>query len=111
MEHDISGVIYNNTLKTQDINSKLVSFVSIRLTLQVDHKNMYLSLKNNLLFSKKPRFSCLSLTELYVLAMIKDNSLKTQDIRFKLLSFDSILLTLQLSIKNIYLSRKNNFLF
>ena len=51
--HDILAVIDDNTLKSQDIHSKLVAFDSIRLTLQVNIKNMYLSLKNNLLFSGK----------------------------------------------------------
>ena len=49
--------------------------------------------------------------EYYILAMIDDNSLKTQDIRLKLDSFDSIRLTLEVSIKNICLSLKNNFYF
>ena len=104
-------MIDDNSLKTCDIPFKLDSFDSIRLTLQVSNKIICLSLKNNLLFSKKPRFSCLSLTEYYVLAMIDDNALKTQDIRFKRVSFDSIRLTLQVNIKTMYLSLKNNFLF
>ena len=79
-----------NSLKTQDIRSKLVAFDSIRLTLPVKKKCMYLSLKNNLLFPKKRRFSCLSPTEYDILDMIEDNSLKTQDIRFKLVAFHSI---------------------
>ena len=41
--------------------------------------------------------------------MIDNYSLKTQNIRFKLVAsiFDSIPLTLQANIKNIYLSLKN----
>ena len=104
-------MIDNNSLKTQDIRFKLVSFDSTRFALQGSIKIICLSLKNNFLFSKKPRFSCLSLKEYYILDVIDDNSLKTQDIRFKLVSFDSICLTLQVNIKNMYLSLKNNLLF
>ena len=56
-------MIDDNSLKTQDIRLKLVSFDSIRLSLRVNIKIMYLSLKNNFLFSKEHRLSCLSLTE------------------------------------------------
>ena len=104
-------MIDDNSLKTQDIRLKLDSFDSIRITLQVDHKNMYLSLKNNFLFSKKRRCSCLSPTEHDILDMIDDYSSKTQDIRSKLVSFDSIRFTLQLDHKNMYFSLKNNLLF
>ena len=71
---DILDMIDDIVSKTQDIPSKLVSFNSIRLTLQVDLKNMYLWLKNKLLFSKKRRHLCLSPTEHDILAMIDDNS-------------------------------------
>ena len=50
-------MIDDNSLKTIDIPAKSLSFNSIRLTLQVDHKNMYHSFNNNLLSSKKHRFS------------------------------------------------------
>ena len=95
-------MINDNSLKTQDMLFKIESFDIICLTQQVNIKNMYLSLKNKLLFSKKPRFSCLTVTEYCILDLIHDNSLKTQDIRFKLVSFDSIRVTLQVKIKNEY---------
>ena len=41
------------TFKTKNIRFTLVAFDSIHLPLHVDIKNMYLSLKNNLFFSKK----------------------------------------------------------
>ena len=71
------AMIDDNSLKTQDIRSKLVSLDSIRLTLQDNIKNTYLSLKNNRLFSKKRRFSYLSPTENDILFTIDNNSLKT----------------------------------
>ena len=106
----ILAMIDVNSLKHQDISSKLVSFYSIRLTLQVDQKDMYLWLKSNLLFSKKLWFSCLYSMEQDILDMIGNKSLKTQDIPLKLVSFDSICLTLQENHKNMYLSLKNNLL-
>ena len=52
------GVLYldmidENSLKTKDIRFKVDSFDSIRLSLQGHFKNMYLSMKNNNLFSMK----------------------------------------------------------
>ena len=94
----------NNSMKTQDIRFKLVSFDSIRLTLQLNIRNIYISLLNNILFSKNLRLSCISHTEYLILAMIVNISLKPQDIRFKLVSYDRIRLTLQVHIKNMYLS-------
>ena len=72
---------------------------------------MYVWLKNNILFSKKRRFSCLSSTEHDVMARINDISLKTQDIPQKLASFESIRLILQVDYKNMYVCLKNNLLF
>ena len=83
-------MIDDNSLKPRVIPSKLVSIGSIRRTLQTDHKDMYLFLRNNLLFSKKRRFLCISPTEYDVLAKIDDNSLKTRVIPSKLVSIDSI---------------------
>ena len=80
-EHDILSIIDDNFLKTQVIRFKLVAFDCIRLILQVNTKNMYLSLKNNILLSKKLEFSCLSPTEHDIFAMIADNSLKTKGVR------------------------------
>ena len=94
-------MIDDNSLTAQDIRYKLVSFVSIRLTLHVTIKNMYFSLKNSLTFSNLRRFSCLSPTEYHILDMIDNNSLKIQDIRFKLVVFNSIRLTPEVYIKNI----------
>ena len=51
------------TLKTRVIPSKQVSFDIVPWTLLTDHKNMSVSLRNNLLFSKKRRFSCISRKE------------------------------------------------
>ena len=96
-------MINDNSLKTQDIRSKLVSFDIIRLTLEVDHKNMYVCMKNALLFLEKHRFSCISPTEHDILTIIDDNSLETQDIPPKLVSLDSIRLTFQVDYKNMYL--------
>ena len=73
-------MIADNSLKTKDIRSKLVSFGSNRLTLQANHKNMDLSLENNILLTKKLRVSYLSPTEYDILDMIDNNSLTTQDI-------------------------------
>ena len=87
------------SLKNQDIRFNLIAFDSIRSTLHVNMKITYLSMKKNVLLSKKFRFSCLSSTEHYILAMIDDNSLKTQDIRSKLAAFDRIHLFLQVNIK------------
>ena len=50
-EHDILGTIDYNSLKTSDVHSKIVSVVSIRWTVQAQHKNMCVSLRNNDLFS------------------------------------------------------------
>ena len=43
--------------------------------------------------------------------MIDNNSLKTQDIRFKMVALDRIRLTLQVKNKCMYLSSKKNILF
>ena len=98
-------MIDNNSFKTQDILFKLVTYHSTRLTLQVNIKSMYLSLKNYILISKKRRFSCLSHTENDILDMTEDNSLQTRDICSKLVAFDSIRLTIQ--VRNMYLLLKN----
>ena len=110
-KHVILEIFDDNSVQTRDIHSKLVAFDSIHLTLPVNIKNMYLSMNDNILFSKKPRFSCFSHTEHDILNMIDDNSLKTQDIHFNLDPFDSVRLTLQVDIKNMSLSLKNNLLF
>ena len=96
---DTLAIIADNSLKAQDSPSKLVPFDSIRVTLQVNHKNMFLWLRNNLLFSKKRRFSCLSNMGHDILCMINDNSMNTQGISWKLVSSDIIRLTLQVDHK------------
>ena len=53
-------MIYYNSLKTQDIRCKLVAFESNRLTLQVNHKNNYLLLKNNFYSQKMSIFEPLA---------------------------------------------------
>ena len=78
-------MIDDDSLKIQSILSKLGTSDNIRSILQANHKNKYLSLKNNHLFSQKLRFSCLSPAEHDILYMIDDNSLKTEDIRTKLI--------------------------
>ena len=50
--HDILFMIDDNSLKTLDIPSKLALLDSTCLTLQVDHKDMNLSLNNNISSSK-----------------------------------------------------------
>ena len=65
-EHDILGMIDDNFLKTGVIPSKLAPIDKIRWTLQAEPKNMWVSVRNNDLFSKKRRFSCISQTEHYI---------------------------------------------
>ena len=77
---DIRYFGYNNSLKIQVIHFKLVACKSIRLTLQVNIENMYLSLKNNILLSEELGISCLSPKEHDILGVIDDNSLKTLNI-------------------------------
>ena len=50
------GYDRDNSLKPQDVPSKLVAFYSFCLTLEVNHINVYLSLKNNLLYRKNFAF-------------------------------------------------------
>ena len=95
MEHDILGTIEDISLKPRVIPSKLFSIYSIRWTLRADHKNMWVSLRNSLLFSKKRRFSCISPTNHNIFGTIDDNSLKTRVIHSKLVSIDSSRGTLQ----------------
>ena len=90
MEHDILGMIDDNSLKTRLTHSKLVSIDRIRCTLQAEHKNMSVSLRNNHLFTKKRRFSCISTTEHDILGMTDDNSLNIRVILSKLVSIDRI---------------------
>ena len=68
-DHDILGMIDDNSLKTRVIASKLASFDRIRVSVRAEHKDMCVSLRNNDLFSKKLRFSCISPTEHDMLAM------------------------------------------
>ena len=89
-EHDVLGMIADNSLRTSAIPSKLVSNDSNRWTLQANHQNMCGSLRNIDLFSKKRRLSCISPTEHDILGMNDDNSLKTRVILSKLVSVDSI---------------------
>ena len=95
-------MIDDNYLKTQDIRFNLAVFDSIHLTLQGSIKSMYLSSKNNHLFSKKYRFSCLSPTEHDLLDLIEVNFIKTQDVCSKIVAFYSIRLTIQVNIENMY---------
>ena len=110
-EHEILIMIDDNSLKIQDIRSKQVAFDRIRINLHVNHRNMYLSLKNNLLFSKKLRFLFILPTEHDIMAMIDGNSLKNQDICFQLFAFDSIRLNLHAKVNNMIFSFKNYLLF
>ena len=110
-EHDIFGMIDDKSLKTRVLASKLASFDRIRLTLLAEHKNMCVSLRNNDLFSKKRRFSCISPTELDILGMIDDISLKTCVIASKLGPIDKIRWTLHGEHKNMCVSSSNNDLF
>ena len=110
-EHDILGMFHGNSLKTRVLLSKLVSIDSIRWTLQAENKNMWVSLKNNNLFLKKRRLSCISPTEHDVLGMTKDNSLKTRVSPSKLVSIDSIRWSLQAEHKNMSGSLRNSDLF
>ena len=100
-----------NTLKTRVIPSKLASSDRILWTQQAEHKNMCVSLRNNDLFSKNHRFSCISPTEYDILCMIGDNSIKTRVIPSKLVSIDSIRWTLHAERKNMCVSPRNNDLF
>ena len=59
-------MIDDNFLKTGVIPSKLAPIDKIRWTLQAEPKNMWVSVRNNDLFSKKRRFSCISQTEHYI---------------------------------------------
>ena len=107
-EHDILAMIKDNCLNNQDICFKQVVFERIRLSQHAKTKNMYFSLKNNILFSKIHRLSCLSPTNHDILDMIDNNTLQTRDILSKLVAFDSIHLTLPVNNKNVYLLLKNN---
>ena len=107
----ILDMIENISLKTQDIPSKLVSLNSIRLTLKVYHINMYGWLKNNLLFSKKLRLSCLSHMVHDILDVIDGISSETKDIPSMLVSFYVIRLTQQVGHKNMHVRLKNYILF
>ena len=104
-------MIDDNSFKTQDIFFKLVKYHCTRLILQVNIKNIYLSLKNNILISKKRRFSCPSHNKNDILDITEDNSLQTRSIRSKLVASDSIRLSIQVNIKNKYLLLKNILLF
>ena len=110
-EHDYLGKIVDHSLKTRAIPWKLVSIDSIRSTLQAKHENMCVSLRNNDLFLKKLRFSCISQTEHDYLGKIDDNSLKTRVIPSKLASIDSIRWTLEAEHKTMCVSWRNNHLF
>ena len=106
-EHVYLGKIDDNSLKTHAIPSKLVSIDSIRCTLQAKHENMCVSLRNNDLFLKKLRFSCISPTEHDVLVKIDDLSKETRHIPSKLVWIYSIRWTLQAEHKNMCVSRRN----
>ena len=75
-ENDILGMIDDNCLKTLVIPSKLASFDRVRWTLQAEYKNMFVSVRNNDLFSMKRRFSRFSITEHDILEVSDDNSWK-----------------------------------
>ena len=62
-EHDVLGMIYDNSWKTRLIPSKLVPIDNIRWSLHAEHRNMCASLRNSNLFKKKRRLSCISPTE------------------------------------------------
>ena len=111
IEYQILDMIDDKSSKIEDIRSKLIAFDSIHLTLQVNSKNIYLTLKNNISLSKKPRVSCFKPSGHYILSMIDDNSLKTQDTLFKLRSFGRFRSALQVNIKNMLLSLKSHILF
>ena len=101
-EHDILGMVDDNSLKTRVIPSKLDSCDRIRWILHAERKNMCVSVRENELLSKKRRFSYISPTEQDILGMIDDNSMKTRVIPSKLTSFDRIRWTLVTSA-DVYL--------
>ena len=72
---------------------------------------MHVSLRNNYLYSKKRRISCISPAEHDIFGMIDDKSLKTRVLASKLASFDRIRLTLLAEHKNMCVSLRNNDLF
>ena len=77
---------------------------------QFDIRRQKKFLLKNPSFSKKRRFSCLSLTEHDILDINDDNALKTQDICFRRVALHSTRLTLQVHTKNMYLSLKYHVL-
>ena len=111
MEHDILGMIDDNSLKTRLTHSKLVSIDRIRWSLQAENKNMCVSMRNNDLFSKKRRFSRISQTDHDILCMIDDTALEARVIPSKLVSIDCFRWTLPAEYKNMCVSLKNNYLY
>ena len=106
----VLAMIGDNSLKTRVIASKLVSIDRIRWTLQGEHKNMCVSLRNNDLFSKK-RFSCISQTEHDILGMTDENFLKTRVTASTLVWIVRIRWTLQADRKDMCVPVWNNDLF
>ena len=98
-------------MKSRVIPLKQVWNDRIRWILHAEHTNMCISLRNNDIFSKKRRFSCISPTKQDILGMIDGNALKTRVIPPKLSSIDRILWTLQTKHKNMWVSVRNNDLF
>ena len=94
-DHDILGMIDDDSLKTPVIHSKLASFDRKPWTPPAECKKTCVSGRNNVLFSKKRRFRLISQTEHDILGMIDDNSLNTRVIPSKLASFDRFRWTLQ----------------
>ena len=84
------AIIDDYSLKTRVIPSELSSFDSVRRTLHAEHKNKFVSVRDNDLFSMKPPFSRIPLTEHDILGMIDHYSLKNRVIPSELASFDRI---------------------
>ena len=104
--------IHDNSLKTRVIPSKLVPIDSIdRWTLHAENKNMCASLRNNDLFTKKCRYSCIPREESDILGLMDDNSLNTRVIPSTLVSINIIRWTLQAEHKNMCGSLRNSDLF
>ena len=110
-KHDILGMIDDNSLKTPVIPLKLVWIDRIRWTLQTEHKNMCMPLRNNDLFSKTLCLSCFSPTEQDILGMTEDNALLTRVIPLNLDWIDRIHWNLQAECKNMCIFLRINDLF
>ena len=110
----ILNMVINNCLKTQNIRFKLFSFDSICSIPQDNSKTCIYRWKINLYPQRDFDFLASRLRNtifwIWLIIILWKHNIFTQHIRFKLASFDSIWSTLQVNIKNMYLSLKNNLL-